>query len=277
MLDSYIPILNIAERAQKPIEIDRSQGPSIGPDSQHHSVRYHFHHKKLCVDVLSRSKIFTRSIDIESFPSENNLTQVGRDRSTLGYLPNPWQGNRLFVGSAASNLGDLAIPTLQLVQSSILRLLDLFPNGVSMKACAQEFNTLSQQEFERVMEFHLAQLCAPILSDEPTTEQLGKVSKVLENKLSVYKASGVFPSYEGESVGPDIWVSLLLNSGVVPSHYDPVLDNYPISSVSTFLAQQARLIENTVKVMPAHDEYLSQYIVSSKSGADITAANQLSK
>ena len=277
MFESFIPIVTVSEQREIAPKVDVSAELNQGGGSDKHSVQYRFDDKGLTIEALSASSCFTRSLALVPLSSTNSSGDSatansgvgsGTDRfeSTLGYQSSPWQGNRLLVGSSAAKLGDLAIPAVQLVQSSILRLLDLFPNDSNMSACAQEFNDLSQQEFERVMEFHLAQLHAPELAGSRPKDylgqagNLGQVGSVLENKLSVFKASGVFPVYEGESVSTDIWVSLLLNCGVIPEYYDPVLDNYPISEVRAFLSQQAKLIASTVAIMPPHDQYLAQYL-----------------
>lgn len=248
--------------------------PIKNDGSQHESnktTKYQYCDQRLSVTAHSQSHCSVRTIEL-IFPKEvlsadaSRLDGLGTDNNLAqrvhrwGYVHRPWNSKRLLVGAAAVCLGDLVVSSLQLVQSALLRFIELFPDQSNIDDCAREFNALSCQEYQRVAEFHLAQLLLPGKKDNIDLSQLEKICPVLANKLAVFQSAGVLPPYEGESIGKDIWASFFLHLGIFPTCIDPMVDTYSAKDIKQVLDR--RIVQNAslVRQMPNKADYLLRYL-----------------
>ena len=225
-------------------------------ETKDYSVSYDYTLNQIKQTLCSASKSNERYIEFA-----NSASALGGDSpDSWGYLSQPWRGNTLRIGCAGSRLGDLAVSSLQLLQSSLLRLFDLFPNMMSLDLCAHEFNELSRIEFERVAEFHMAQLIAPKLKNMTRQNARMNIPEVLINKVDIFRNCGEFAQYESESISKQIWQSFFLKCGIVPHSYSPLLDQYPLAQLVEFIKERRKNIKTFAASMPFQKTYLKAYL-----------------
>ncbi len=173
-----------------------------------------------------------------------------------------WYQNCVAIGQSAGTIGPFFGGDLQLLQNSVMRLLQLFPSFRSgYHATAREYNRLAEAEYRNGMDFHALH---HVLGSEYDTDfwrqcRAGDGPVELVEKMEIFACSGKFPRIESEGVTSDNWISLLLGHDVWPHSYDPLIEQVPVG----WSAQQLQRIRSTIgsaaRDMPMLGDYLASY------------------
>lgn len=225
--------------------------------------------------------------DIEEFyyssshlSDDKALDLLGKDaivnRQKIGCRPSFWSSNCIAMGKAAGNLDRLAASNFHLVQSAILRLIDLFPdNSLLLKgdnASRDEYNSLTLEEYQRIQDYHVAHFAIPAkLAEQQNSVFWQDYKRVnlpdsLEHKLALFKHCGRIPFYERETFSNDMWVSLFLGLGWRAQSYDVLLDMPPANLANSQAAINtiAQTIQNLCSQAPIHQQYLDKNCTRSR-------------
>jgi tryptophan halogenase len=175
------------------------------------------------------------------------------------------------MGDAAGSLGRNAISNFHLVQSAVLRLVDLLPdstlnNSVNCPS-RDEYNVLCEEEYARVLDYHCAYFALmsreslPFDSEFWRAQQSAKRPQSLLHKLALFEETGRIPFYERETFSEKSWLSLFLGLGLWPQQYDRLLDvgNRDLKHSLTAMEQLADSIQKITVSMPTHYQYLQRY------------------
>ena len=201
------------------------------------------------------------------------LSECRIEKQRTGRRKQFFSGNCVSMGGAAGSLDRLAVSDFHLVQSAVLRLIDLFPD-TSLGQFADnfsrnEYNHLSTEEYARILDYHGAHFAIPAKEADESCSQFWQAQKTailpdsLVKKFNLFEACGRIPFYERETFSSSTWVSLLLGLGMHPKSYDVLLDMPPASNERSIKA--INNIMNTIKDIsdraPSHAQYLRQYCV----------------
>lgn len=182
-----------------------------------------------------------------------------------------WYGNCVAMGSAAGCLGRLATSDLHLVQSAVLRLLDLIPDSSlsqsSSNSSRDEYNSLCVEEYDRILDYHVAHYSLAARSANERSSDFWQkrktagIPETLAHKLSLFKKTGHFPFYERETFANKTWVSLMIGLNYWPETYQMALDmpQADLGRTRSALEKISQIAANTVETMPAHNLYLKKY------------------
>ncbi|GAB5379297.1 MAG: tryptophan 7-halogenase [Aliiglaciecola sp.] len=182
-----------------------------------------------------------------------------------------WAGNCVAMGDAAGSLGRIAASNFHLVQSAVLRLIDLLPDRSLNEhvdcPSRDEYNNLCEEEYARVLDYHcayfalLAREKAPIDSPFWRAQTQAKCPESLMHKMKLFEQTGRFPFYERETFSEKTWLSLFLGLGLWPKEYDRLLDvgQQNLQDSLDAFEQLAGLIDQISDKMPAHYHFLQQF------------------
>lgn len=169
-----------------------------------------------------------------------------------------WRRNCLCVGKSAGNLQDFSFSNAALVQSAILRFIELFPKGKQCDEVAREYNRITDLQYDHVLDNHSLLYR---LYNKDTAEFLregggNKISPRVERRLALFKSAGRIPFFEEDPFSQDMWVSLLLGAGVIPDNYDVLLDGISPSWIAEQMDKMVGMIDSASTRMPSFNKYL---------------------
>lgn len=173
-----------------------------------------------------------------------------------GTRPQPWRGNCIAIGDAATQIEPLEWCNLHLALSAIDRLIAMLPGRVPTRGEAAEFNRQSLAEAERVRDF-LALHYKTARRDDPLWQALAATEPPasLAHSLAQYTERGRLPFYEEETFARDGWAAVLIGHGVLPRRIDPLVAAVPSAIARAAMAQLTKEIATALPHIPSHAAY----------------------
>ncbi|MBU2587232.1 MAG: tryptophan 7-halogenase [Alphaproteobacteria bacterium] len=189
------------------------------------------------------------------------VAEPNRIRFTTGKRKQIWNRNCLAVGLAAGFLEPLESTSLFLIQSSLIRLIRLFPDGEFDQANIDEFNRQTDFEYERVRDFIILHYKATARDDTPFWRYCRDmdVPATLARKIDLFRANGRIFREDEELFSEESWIQVMLGQGIMPQGYDPLVDIRSEAQVSQFLGNVENVIRKCVAVMPTHEDFVARY------------------
>lgn len=189
------------------------------------------------------------------------LAEPNRIRFTTGKRKKVWNKNCVAVGLAAGFLEPLESTSLYLIQSSLIRLIRLFPDGGFDQSNIDEFNRQTDFEYERVRDFIILHYKATQRDDTPFWRYCRdmEVPATLQRKIDLFRANGRIFREDEELFGEESWIQVLLGQGIIPQGYDPLVDVKSEPQIVQYLGNIENVIGKCVDVMPSHADFVAQY------------------
>ncbi len=185
---------------------------------------------------------------------------------TTGHRKQFWNRNCVAVGLAGGFMEPLESTSIQLIQTALARLVDLFPDRNFDPRLSAEFNRLSVNEFERIRDFLVLHYCATQRDDSPLWRYCADMSvpDSLKYKMEVFRACGRVPLYSEESYQEPSWVSIFLGQGVYPARYDPLVDNIDTEHLRRGLLLRRGTLRRLVEGLPTHREFVARHCAAAR-------------
>jgi tryptophan halogenase len=194
-------------------------------------------------------------------------------RFTPGRRSVAWASNCVAIGLASGFLEPLESTSIFLIQAAIIDLIDLMPapgtDGSIDPRLAEEFNRLSNMQYERIRDFLILHYVANRREGEPLWDYLRSMPlpDSLEHKMALFRARGTAPEYRYGLFSRDSWLSVLFGQGLSPIAHDPLADGFGVGSVETRCADFKSRIDSAVAAMPSHNEFIAGYCAAAESVA----------
>lgn len=208
-----------------------------------------------CSEHISDDEAIARlreSLDGEALAEPNLL------RFRTGRRKKAWNRNCLAIGLSSGFLEPLESTSIHLIQSGISRLLLSFPDKGFAQTDIDNYNHLSQLEFERVRDFVVLHYKATERTDSPLWRQVGamEIPDSLRRKMDMFRSRGRVFRFEDELFQETSWIAVLLGQGVWPERADPITEILPLEATRERLHQMRAIIRDGVERMPTHDAFV---------------------
>lgn len=177
-----------------------------------------------------------------------------------GRRDRPWIGNCVALGGAACVLPPAAPVALQLVQSGIWALLDLFPDRDFHADERDEYNRVMIETMERMRDFVILRQHATSRAGSPFWSYCAgmDVPEFLDYRVRLFRARGRL-LLRGETLfGESDWSAVHLGQERPPRAYEALADTPPDALVKQQLAAIRRAVAAAAVAMPSHTAYLQQ-------------------
>lgn len=178
-----------------------------------------------------------------------------------GHRKQVWIKNCVAIGLSAGFLEPLESTGLQLVQSAIMRLISLFPDGEFRPTEIELYNRYSQLEIEQIRDFIILHYKANQRQDSEFWQHCRnmQIPDSLQQKIDLYQSSGRIYRENNELFNEISWFSVLQGQGIQPAAYHPMADMMPEPQLHNYLSGIKRAIMAAKQQMPTHNDFISRY------------------
>lgn len=182
-------------------------------------------------------------------------------RFQTGKRRRQWLKNCVSVGLASGFLEPLESTSIHLIQTSITKLIELFPNQDFDNRDIDEFNRVMDLEYERIRDFLVLHYHATTRDDAPFWNYVRtmKIPESLEYKIALFRERGHVVQYKDGLFLHPSWIAVYLGQGVTPKHYDPRADLLPESELDAALPALRTLIRGVAEGLPDHADFIRRH------------------
>jgi tryptophan halogenase len=171
-------------------------------------------------------------------------------------LNSPWQGNCLYLGKAAIELGGIAFSNLQCVQSALVQFIDLFPDLPIGEYNRQHYNRMWQGFVQDALDYTVAHF---LPQSAHFAQQPSSLPDSLLHRLQLFERLGRLGPMHSDAVTEGQWYHLLFGLGLRPQVNSVVLSNMTEQQLQAATKQVAQSIASLVTGMPTQEQYLARF------------------
>ena len=178
---------------------------------------------------------------------------------TTGKRKRLWNRNVVSLGLASGFMEPLESTSIHLVESALVRLVNLFPDQGFDAVDVAEFNRQSDFEFAAIRDFLIAHYRVSRRSDSEFWNYVRSMSipDSLQERLDLFANKGRFFKNHTELFGEVSWFSVLFGQGLHPKGHHPLIDSLGDARLDEFLAQVEHVNQKCVAAMPFHSDYVA--------------------
>jgi tryptophan halogenase len=182
-------------------------------------------------------------------------------RFTGGHRKKAWDKNVVAIGLASGFLEPLESTSIHFIQTNITRLISLMPRRTITQAVADEYNRLVLGIYANTRDFLIAHYKITEREDTPFWRHCKHmdIPDSLKARLEIFRAQGHASVGVQEFFKEGSWFAVLLGQGLIPQDYNPVADAITEDELRLRLARIRTQIQDRVKDLPAHDDYIRRY------------------
>ncbi|PKI17065.1 tryptophan halogenase family protein [Colwellia sp. 12G3] len=200
-------------------------------------------------------KILTEQMEGEPIGEPNFL------RWTTGVRKKSWNKNCIAIGLSAGFVEPLESTGLHLIQSSIAKLMALFPHQGFDQIDIDTYNQQTKTELEYIKDFIVLHYKATDRDDSEFWRdcQQMKVSDRLQAKMDLYQKNGRIYREDNELFNETSWLAVMHGQGLTPSGYHPLVDVLSEEEIERRLQHIYSVIQKSVETMPMQKDFIDKY------------------
>lgn len=169
----------------------------------------------------------------------------------------PWAGNVVAIGDAATMVEPLEWTNLHLALSGIDRLVTMMPGRDCAPVEIAEFNRQAADEATRVRDFLLLHYVTARRPESFWRDMAATpLPDTLAHTLSQFAERGRLPFYEEETFARDSWLAVLFGQGVRPRRIDPMVEAIDPAPVAAGMARHRTALAAAAARAPTHAAFL---------------------
>ena len=177
-----------------------------------------------------------------------------------GRLERPWQGNCVVLGAGAAVVDPLMTTQLDVLRSSIDRLLRLLPATPDCTHVATEYNRRAGLELDNIRDFAVSPYKINGREEEPMWEACARmgIPDSLAYKLQTFAGRGLMSMYDEDRLDDIDWIGMLDAMGVAPRTHSQIVQGQETGDLQAHLERIRALMINELSRMPPYGDYLAQ-------------------
>lgn len=179
-------------------------------------------------------------------------------RFTTGRRRQQWYKNVIAVGLSSGFLEPLESTSIHLIQSAIVRLINLFPHRGISDSVVREYNQQSKLEFEQIRDFLVLHYYANEREDSPFWRDMRDIElpESLAHKMALFKQNGHLVRQQNDLFLESSWLQVMYGQGIVPQDYHGLADSFSDEKVEQMLSSLYRIKREPIEQLPSHDAYI---------------------
>ncbi len=179
-----------------------------------------------------------------------------------------WNKNVVTLGLASGFLEPLESTSLHLVQSGVIRLMQLFPVNGIVQSEVDEFNAQARFELEYIRDFIILHYHVTQRTDSPFWNlcRTMEVPESLARRIELFRSNGRIFREGHELFFDGSWTRVMTGQGLMPEGYHPICDMMSEAELADFLSSIAAGHKNAISQIGSHEEFLQQYCPAAEPG-----------
>jgi len=177
-----------------------------------------------------------------------------------------WNKNVIAIGLASGFLEPLESTSIHLIQATIQRLIDYFPDQGFSQTDIDEFNRQNRFEYESIRDFIILHYHANQRTDSEFWKACAAmaVPESLQRKMALYQSRGRIVRFNNELFSEVGWLQVMEGQNLATQGYNPLADLLPEGDTADYLESVRGVIAKCVDVMPDHAAYIQQHCAAPK-------------
>ncbi|VXC60843.1 tryptophan halogenase family protein [Massilia sp. 9I] len=183
-----------------------------------------------------------------------------------GMRKQAWNRNVVAIGLASGFLEPIESTSIHLIQSSIQRLIDFFPDRRWSSVDREEYNRQARFEYERIRDFIVLHYHLNQRTDSEYWKECANMAipDTLRHKMDMYRSHGRVVRVDNELFSEVGWIQVFEGQNMPIEGYHPLADTQSEADIADYLASVREVIAKCVEVMPSHNEYIARMCAAKK-------------
>jgi tryptophan halogenase len=181
-------------------------------------------------------------------------------RFTTGRRRKMWDKNVVAIGLSSGFLEPLESTSLHLIQASINKLLQHFPDRSFSPANRETFNQRIHADMETIRDFLILHYHATA-RDGGLWDYVRQMSipDSLAARIALFRERGQLVIHPDEMFTPTSWLAVLLGQNIRPRSYTPLVAGHDSQAVAQGFREMKVQIARRVEAMPTQGDYLKRH------------------
>ena len=194
--------------------------------------------------------------NLESEP----LAEARLLRFTTGRRRKTWDKNVVAIGLSSGFLEPLESTSIHLIQASINKLLQHFPDRGFSPANRQAFNRRIEVDTETIRDFLILHYHATARDDGELWRYVRHmpIPDSLADRIALFRERGQLVIGPDEMFTPTSWLAVLLGQNIRPRSYSPLVAGHDSGAIADGFRAMKAQIARRVEAMPNHADYLKR-------------------
>jgi tryptophan 7-halogenase len=170
-----------------------------------------------------------------------------------------WTANCIALGLASGFMEPLESTSIHLIQSGISKLLALFPDQGFADVERDEYNRLTQIQWEHIRDFlilHYARNDRPESFWKRCAEMA--IPETLARKIALFEGKGRLFRYDDELFSDANWTAVMIGQGLIPKGYDALADTIDEVQMRHMVGRIEEVFRTTAQQMPNHAAFIDR-------------------
>ena len=221
---------------------------------QHRTGNGHVFASRFMAEDVARDVLMT-NLDGQALAEPRLL------KFTAGRRNKAWVKNVVAVGLSSGFLEPLESTSIHLAQAAVTRLLIMFPDKGFNAAEIEEYNKLSQREYELIRDFIILHYKATARDDSDFWNHVRTmdVPETLTRKMEYFRQHGRVLIENDDLFKEMSWVQVLLGQGVMPNAASPLTAALTDEQIDGVLDNIKTILVNATNHLPTQEAYIARY------------------
>ena len=172
-----------------------------------------------------------------------------------------WNKNCIAIGLSSGFVEPLESTGLHLIQSSIARLMALFPHTGFDQIDIDTFNRQSKSEYEYIRDFIILHYKQTDRDDSEFWRHCRdmEIPQRLQDKMALYASNGRIFREDTELFNETSWLAVMNGQGLIPQSYHPLVNIHSDQEIERRLKHIHSVIQKSVETMPMQKDFINKF------------------
>jgi tryptophan halogenase len=219
---------------------------------QHRTGNGHVYSNGFTSDEQAR-RVLLDGLDGEALDEPRQLRFVtGRRRKS-------WDKNVVAIGLSAGFVEPLESTSINLIETAVGKLLDLFPDRDCNPVLADEFNRFMGVRYESVRDFIVMHYKLTRRDDSEFWRYCADMAipDTLRHQIELFRETGRVAILDRAGFAEPSFVAMMTGLGAMPKRHDPLAERLDLRTVHGHFAALRDMIAKAVARMPDHGAYVA--------------------
>ena len=179
---------------------------------------------------------------------------------TTGRRTDFWMKNCVSIGLSGGFLEPLESTAIHIIQTSILRLLEFFPQMGENKEAALEYNRLMKSEFDYIRDFIVLHYYANERTGEKFWDYMrnNPIPETLAQRIELFRQNAIIANHHEDIFKLSSWLQVMIGQGIIPKNYHPFANTIAPDDLRGYMENLKAIMNAAIEIMPSHEAFIAR-------------------